>query len=69
MSIFSQIFGLGNHLGDSKRLDVTVELVEIESQMSKLVYDWYEVKTQVCDLTIKTFNKTNILLNSWRKPM
>ena len=69
MSIFSQIFGLGNHLGDSKRLDVTVELVEIESQMSKLVYDWYEVKTQVCDLTFKTFKKTNILLNSWRKPM
>ena len=69
MSIFSQIFGLGNHLGDSKRLDVTVELVEIESQMSKLVYDWYEVKTQVCDLTFKTFKKTKILVNRWRKPI
>ena len=69
MSIFSQIFGLGNHLGDSKVFDVTFDLGEIYGQMINLVYDWYEFKTQVCDLTFKTFNKTNILLNSWRKPM
>ena len=39
MSIFGQIFGLRNHLGDIKVFDVTFDLVEIWGQIIDLVYD------------------------------
>ena len=39
MSIFGQIFGLRNHLGDIKVFDVTFDLVEILGQIIDLVFD------------------------------